>query len=92
MGDLKEWIRVYRRAASTPPPPSQQAEVPPRATPTPVPSARATNPLGTILPTVASLRDTGIPLLVFAVFGTLLALLVRVILPQNRAPPGQVVD
>jgi type VII secretion-associated serine protease mycosin len=89
MGDLKEWIRVYRRAASTPPPPSQQAEVPPRPTPTPVPSVRAANPLGTILPTVASLRDTGIPLLVFAVFGTLLALLVRVFYRRIGHPRGK---
>jgi hypothetical protein len=31
------------------------------------------NPLGTLLPTVGSLRDVGVPLLVFGVFGGLLA-------------------
>jgi hypothetical protein len=49
----------------------------------------ASNPLGTILPTVASLRDTGIPLLVFAVFGTLLALLVRVFYRRIGHPRGK---
>ena len=91
MGDLKDWIRVYRRAPRHRRRP-RRPSTPPRTTPSPVPSARAANPLGTLLPTVASLRDIGIPLLVFAVFGTLLALLVRVFYRRIRAPPGQVVD
>jgi hypothetical protein len=45
-----------------------------------VPQAGPQNPLGTLLPTVAQLRDVGIPLLVYAVFLTLLIVwLVQVI-------------
>lgn len=88
MGDLKEWIRVYRRAASTPAP-SRAPQTPSSTAPTPVPAAGPSNPLGTILPTVASLRETGIPLVVFAVFGVLLALLLRVVYRRIRHPRGR---
>ncbi|HNP15158.1 MAG TPA: peptidase S8, partial [Terrimesophilobacter sp.] len=45
---------------------------PEKPSPTPVPQAGPANPLGTLLPTVALLRDVGIPLLVYAVFLALL--------------------
>ncbi len=66
MGDLQEWITLYRRAEPTPSPLSSAA-------PTPVPSAAPVgavpqNPLGTLLPTVNLLRNVGIPLGVVAVF------------------------
>jgi subtilisin family serine protease len=67
MGELADWITIYRRARSTPgPTPSSShiADVPVAAGPV--------NPLGTILPTVNLLRNAGIPLLVFLVFGALL--------------------
>jgi subtilisin family serine protease len=77
MGDLKEWIRVYRRATA-PVPATPQS--PGRDDPQPVPSATAHAGAGdsvnSLLPSVATLRDTGIPLLVFGVFGALLVLLV----------------
>lgn len=69
---LEEWIRVYRRADSVP-------TTPPSATPTPTPApvappvAGPQNPLGTLLPTVDSLRNVGVPLLVYAGFAGLLA-------------------
>jgi type VII secretion-associated serine protease mycosin len=91
MGDLKEWIRVYRRAPSTATPSPQPATPSPTqsaAAPAP-PKAGPDNPLGTILPTIASLRDTGIPLAVFAVFGILLALLVRVFYRRTWRPHGR---
>ena len=68
MGDLAEWITVYRRAESTPAPiPS----TPPREVPAPV-VARPESPLGTLLPTVSLLRDVGIPLVVVVLFAGLL--------------------
>ena len=63
MGDLKEWIRLYRRAASTPTPtPTAEQRIPAPVQP---PESAPQNPLGTLLPTVAMLRDVGIPLLVY---------------------------
>jgi hypothetical protein len=72
MGDLAEWIRVYRRGEPT------SAPVPTGiATPTPAPVvAGPASPLGTLLPSVIQLRSVGLPLLVFAVFAALLAWLV----------------
>ena len=65
--ELKDWIHLHRRAEvgleptpiGTPPPP---------AAPPPAPQAAPQTPLGTLLPTVAQLRDVGIPLLVYGVF------------------------
>jgi len=70
--ELEEWIRLYRRAESEP---TKRPETPPTSTPAPlpVPEAGIQNPLGTLLPTVDSLRNTGVPLLVYLVFGGLLA-------------------
>ena len=64
MGDLREWIRVNRRAPADDP----------TAAPTPLepsapPLTEARGPSGTLYPTPGQLRDVGIPLLVFAVFG-----------------------
>lgn len=67
MGDLSEWITIYRRADSTPAPV-------PTVVPTPVPEPQAAgpaNPLGVILPTVNQLRNVGIPLGVVVLFGSL---------------------
>ena len=73
MGSLADWIKVYRRAASTPVPiPTGTAT----ATPPPVVVAGPANPLGTVLPTVNLLRNVGVPLAVFLLFGGVLAFLV----------------
>lgn len=69
MGSLAEWIKVYRRAASTPVPVPTATSTP---TPAPVVAGPA-NPLGTVLPTVNLLRNAGVPLLVFVVFAALIA-------------------
>lgn len=72
MGDLAEWITVYRRAQPT------SAPVPtgiPTHTPPPV-AAGPQNPLGTVLPTVNLLRNVGIPVGVLLVFVGLLVWLV----------------
>ncbi len=65
--ELKDWIHLHRRAeAGTEPTPI--GTPPATATPTPAPQAAPQTPLGTLLPTVAQLRDVGIPLLVYATF------------------------
>jgi type VII secretion-associated serine protease mycosin len=70
MGDLSEWIRVNRRAASSPSETETLVPSPtPSATPTPIPDASGASPMGTLLPTAAQLRDIGIPLGLFALFG-----------------------
>lgn len=68
MGELSDWITLYRRAEATPDPTPA-----PSVTPTPAPIASGpSDPLGTLLPTVSLLRDAGIPLLVFLGFAGLL--------------------
>ena len=80
--ELKDWIHLHRRAelgpppppprtpppAAPPPPPPRARPPPTTAAPTPAPQAAPQTPLGTLLPTVAQLRDVGIPLLVYGVF------------------------
>jgi subtilisin family serine protease len=77
--ELKEWIRLNRRAASSPLPASTAT-----ARPTPVPAVAAppVSPFGSVLPSVGALRDVGLPLLVYLVFG---GLLVLVVLGARRA-------
>lgn len=83
--ELKDWIRLHRRADVTPAP-TPIASPPASAAPTPVPHAGPANPLGTLLPTVAQLRDVGIPLLVFAVFlGLLIAWFVSLLRRVRRS-------
>jgi type VII secretion-associated serine protease mycosin len=75
--DLKEWIRLNRRAvASIVPAPTSTATPAPTATPKPAVIAAPQSPFGRILPSISALRDTGVPILVFVVFGGLLILLV----------------
>ena len=64
MGDLQDWIRLHRRADSTPVPVPTGA---PTQTPPPA-IAGPVDPTGTLLPSVNQLRDAGLPLLVFTVF------------------------
>jgi subtilisin family serine protease len=71
MGDLAEWVRINRRADATPVP----AEI---VVPTPEArrESRASDPTGTLLPSVVTLQLVGIPVLVlllFAVGGATLA-------------------
>ena len=82
MGSLAEWIKVYRRAASTPVPiPTGTATV----APDPV-VAGPVNPLGTVLPTVNMLRNVGIPLGVVLAFGGLLAAVIARAVRRARTP------
>jgi type VII secretion-associated serine protease mycosin len=86
MGDLSEWIRVNRRASADPSEVETLAPTPaPSATATPVPNASGASPLGTLLPTIAQLRDVGIPLLLFTLFGVAFVVLVASASRQFRA-------
>ncbi len=81
MGSLADWIKLYRRADSTPVPV-------PTGTPTAVPApivAGPANPLGTLMPTVNLLRNVGIPLGVFLLFGALIAVLVVMAVRRVKA-------
>lgn len=81
--ELKDWIRVYRRAAATPPPTEGNAVAPvaPRTN-----AAVPQNPLGTVLPSIESLRDVGLPLLVYLAFASLVAVLLRRYILKFRRP------
>lgn len=72
MGDLAEWVRLYRRAAATDPEPEPQAtpvEVPP------LPAADAPTEAGSpLLPSADSLRYGTLPLIALTVPGILVGL------------------
>jgi type VII secretion-associated serine protease mycosin len=66
MGDLTEWIRLHRRADSTPAPEPTAASLPaPETTPIALGPPRD----DTLMPTVTELREIGIPLLIYFAFG-----------------------
>jgi len=81
--ELKDWIRVYRRAEATPPPAEGKTVAP--VTPR-VNAAAPQNPLGTVLPSIESLRDTGLPLLVYLAFAAIVAFLLRRYILKFRRP------
>ena len=83
--ELKDWIHIHRRAASGPTPAPTDSP-PATPSPVPVPQADAVNPLGTVLPTNAQLRNVGIPLLVFSVFLILLAAWIITFVRRVRGP------
>jgi subtilisin family serine protease len=74
--DLKNWIRLNRRAVATTEP-SPTSSAPPSPRPIPPAVAAPVSPFGRVLPAVGDLRDIGIPVLVYAVFATLLILVLR---------------
>ena len=82
MGDLSEWIRLHRRAEA--PEPTARATNPVDAAPVPTPVADPGQPLAVLLPTVESMRSTGIPLIVLTVFGGAAALVVTGAVRQFR--------
>ncbi|AMM22299.1 peptidase S8 [Frondihabitans sp. PAMC 28766] len=75
LGSLSDWIRLHRRAAApVQPTASPVPSVPVTATPTTAVANRNGNAGG--LPTVESLRSTGIPIAVYSVFGVSLIVVV----------------
>jgi subtilisin family serine protease len=81
--DLSNWIRLNRRAAATEAP-APTGTVRATTTPAPVAGAPPVSPFGRVLPSVGSLRDLGVPVLVYAVFATLLVLLLRSIFREFK--------
>ena len=88
MGDLKEWIRLYRRAAS-PADPTPDATATPVAVP-PLPAADApTEPGSPLLPSAETLRYGTLTLLALTVPGTLIALGVTAAARRIRSERGR---
>ena len=90
MGDLAEWIRVYRRADAPAQPTATGTPEPPAETPPPTAAeAGPTDPSGELLPSVAQLRDVGIPLALFTAFGLGVILLLTGLFRRLRSPGGK---
>ncbi|WP_240034767.1 S8 family serine peptidase [Glaciihabitans arcticus] len=90
MGDLAEWIRIYRRADAPAQPTATGTPEPPSSTAPPVVEASGpTDPSGELLPTVAQLRDIGIPLALFAAFGLGLILVLGGLFRRLRGSRGK---
>ncbi|GAA2856245.1 S8 family peptidase [Microbacterium arabinogalactanolyticum] len=88
MGDLKEWIRLYRRAAS-PADPTPDATATPVPVP-PLPAADAPSEPGSpLLPSAETLRYGTLPLLALTVPGTLIALGVTAAARRIRSERGR---
>jgi subtilisin family serine protease len=71
---LKNWVRLNRRATASPAPVASGIATP---VPTPTAVAAPVTPFGSVLPTVASLRDVGLPLALYLAFAALLAFIIR---------------
>lgn len=88
MGDLKEWVRLYRRADS-PEEPAPNATATPIAVP-PLPAADPPSEPGSpLLPTAETLRYGTLPLLALTVPGTLIALGVTAAARRIRSERGR---
>lgn len=61
LGDLAEWVRINRRAETTPAPVTSQEAAP---TPVPIAAAEPRNPVGVLLPSTVLLQVVGLPLMV----------------------------
>jgi type VII secretion-associated serine protease mycosin len=61
LGDLREWVRVNRRAVATPSPAASGSTI---VTPGPVAAVEPRNPVGTLLPSAVLLQVVGLPVLV----------------------------
>lgn len=88
LGDLAEWIRIYRRANATPAPVPSATLAPVGALPAPdSPTARRS----ALLPSSESILTASIPLLALSAAGSLVALGVtaavrRISKARNRTP------
>lgn len=80
LGDLSDWIHLHRRAETPTSTPSSTGDPAAAADPEPEQSLAPPSPgtAGSAFPTIGVLRDYGIPLAVFAAFGTLLLFVLRV--------------
>lgn len=88
MGDLKEWIRVYRRADAPEQPVPEQPATPVAVPPLP-PVERSVEAASPLLPTEESLRYGTLPLLALTVPGILVALGVTAAARRIRSERGR---
>jgi type VII secretion-associated serine protease mycosin len=82
LGDLAEWVRLYRRAPVATPAPQATADADP--SPAVPADAAPAAPSDDALPTVGELRQVGIPALVLSLFGALAAAMAVVALRHFR--------
>jgi type VII secretion-associated serine protease mycosin len=82
LGDLAEWVRLYRRAPVAAPDPQATADADP--SPAVPADAAPAAPSDDALPTVGELRQVGIPALVLSLFGALAAAMAVVALRHFR--------
>jgi type VII secretion-associated serine protease mycosin len=61
LGDLREWVRVNRRAVATPSPAASGGTI---VAPVPIAAAQPRSPVGTLLPSPVLLQVVGLPVLV----------------------------
>ena len=61
LGDLREWVRINRRAAATPSPAASGDTI---VAPAPIAAAQPRTPVGTLLPSPVLLQVVGLPALV----------------------------
>jgi type VII secretion-associated serine protease mycosin len=61
LGDLREWVRINRRAVATPSPPASGGTI---VAPVPIAAAQPRSPVGTLLPSPVLLQVVGLPVLV----------------------------
>ncbi len=88
MGDLKDWIRVYRRAASPTDPTPVATSTPVAIAPLP-PADRPSEPGSPLLPTAETLRYGTLPLLALTVPGIVIALGVTAAARRIRMERGR---
>lgn len=88
MGDLKEWIRVYRRADAPEQPATEQPATPVAVPPLP-PVEQSVDAASPLLPTEESLRYGTLPLLALTVPGILVALGVTAAARRIRSERGR---
>ena len=88
MGDLADWVRLYRRAQATATPTPTVPAIPTSSAVAAPPAATPRNPMGELYPTLTELRTVGLPLgivLVFAlVFGVSVLFAIRQVRTVRR--------
>jgi type VII secretion-associated serine protease mycosin len=91
MGDLTEWIRLYRRADSGAVPPAAPSTTPSPPTPSrePLGGPDEVDPWVAMLPTSTTIRAVGVPMFVFGLFGGGLAICITLAVRQYRRLPRE---
>jgi len=87
LGDLREWVRINRRAVATPSPAASGSTIiAPGPRPAPVAAEQPRTPVGTLLPSPVLLQVVGLPALVVLLMLFVLGGLIVGAVLQFRAP------